>query len=337
VRGLPERGRDADLALLAVDGGGSKARAVLEYRGRLVARTLCKGINPHDIGPLEFERRLHSLIGPLFAGLKASSAGLPVEVWACLALAGVGRPFARRRFESVARRAIERYGICRRLALLTDAGALLEARLSEGDGVVLIAGTGSIALAVKHRGGRSGGAGPGRTSVARAGGHGGFADRGSGFAIGMGLVESAVRVRSDIVPGGLLLRGLYARRGGSFESVARAFLRQARPWDRARISALAPVVIEAYCKKDPGARVIVERAAADLAELAAAAAERAGLRGRFELYLSGGLFASRPFTRLVASGLRRTLPGARVRMVREPLLEVLGLARRQVPRRLPAR
>jgi N-acetylglucosamine kinase-like BadF-type ATPase len=337
VRRAPACRRDADEALLAVDGGGSRARAVLEYRGRLAARALCKGINPRDIGLTEFERRLHSLLGPLFAGLKASPASGPVEVSACLALAGVGRPLARRRCEAIARRAIERYGVCRRLALLTDAGALLEARLGERDGVALIAGTGSIALAVKHQGGGSGGAGTGRARVARVGGQGGFADRGSGFAIGMGLVESAVRVRSETIPDGILLRGLYARRGGSFESVAPAFLRHARPWDRARISALAPIVIEAYCKKDPTARSIVEQAATDLVKMAAAAAKRAELRGRFEVHLSGGLFASRPFARLVASRLRRAVPGARVRFVREPVLEVLSLARRQVARRFPAR
>ncbi|MFZ1948114.1 MAG: BadF/BadG/BcrA/BcrD ATPase family protein [bacterium] len=342
MRRAPTCKPDVDEALLAVDGGGSKARAVLEFQGRLAARALCRGINPRDIVPLEFERRLRSLLGPLFAWLEASSPGRPVEVSACVALAGVGMPSARHRCETAARRTIERHGICRRLVLLTDAGALVEARLSQRDGVVLIAGTGSIALAVKHRRGRSGGVGSGRTQVARAGGRGGFADRGSGVAIGMGLVESAVGVRSETVPEGLLLRGLYARRGHSLESVARAFLRQARPWERARISAVAPILIEACFKKDPAAMAIVERAAADLAKLAAAAAERAGLRGRFEVHLSGGLFASRPFSRLVASSLRRALPGARVRMVREPVLEVLGLARRwqtrrQVARRPPAR
>lgn len=305
---------------LAVEGGGSKSRAVLEHHGCLFARTEWRGLNPNDIGPDEFDRRLRSLLAPLLGRLATRA----VSISACFAMAGVGKPALRRQCRAIASRVVRPYGTCRHLALTTDAEALARTCLQARNGVVLIAGTGSVALGVRRRDGRGG---DGRQIVVKVGGLGGLADTGSGFSIGMALIEHCLRAVGGSELQSASSRLLCKRYRVNLEGVPKCFFGA----ERSRVSSLAPSVLECYRQGDPAARSIVYRAVGDLVLMVVKAKQRAGLPGRFPVYVSGGLFRNDAFRRLFLGRLRSVLPRVTTHNVTEPLLGVLQLARRVAP------
>ena len=271
---------------LAVDGGGSKGRAVLERGGRTAARMEPSGLNPRDITPSEFEARLASLVSPLFAGAMGTPRAR-AQIYACVALAGAGDPAVRRRCRVAIGRVLRRHGICRRLRVVTDAAALVETRLGHRDGIVLIAGTGSICLGVKHA--------RGRMRVVRAGGLGGVRDEGCGFAIGARFA------------------------GHSLGAV--------RP-ERARVASLAPLVFRACAAGDRSARAVIEEAVCDLVRMVVSVRSGAGLSGRVEVHVSGGLFQNDAFRSLFRRRLARALPGSSPQAATEVLPALVKLARK---------
>jgi N-acetylglucosamine kinase-like BadF-type ATPase len=298
-------------AYLGVEGGGSKARAVLEHRGRLVARTEWNGLNPRDIGLATFSLRLGDLLDPLLACLPSK----PVDLSVCCAIAGLGSGFIRAGCEPEIRRVLRRHCICRRLEMMSDLDALVATCLEERDGLVLIAGTGSVCVAVRHV--RSG------AVSARVGGRGGLLDRGSGYWIGVKVLRHALQVRDGLArPSGALER--VARRLGVPAAEVAA---QLIPPRREEIAGLVPDVLDAYVEGDGFARVVVRGAVLHLAGAAAAAKTRTRLKGRFDVYLAGGLFASPIVWDLFKQHARRAAPLAVIRRAPEPLLGVLKIAR----------
>jgi N-acetylglucosamine kinase-like BadF-type ATPase len=301
-------------AYLAVEGGGSKARAILEYRGVVTARTEWYGLNPRDVGLAEFSSRLGSLLVPLLSRLPARQA----EISACVAAAGLGSPAYRMLCEPAIRRLLEHHGICWRLELLSDIEALVEAFLDERDGVILIAGTGSVCVAVKHT----------RAGVVRArvGGRGGVLDRGSGYWLGFHVLKHAIGVRDGLERSSGTLEVLGRRYGVKAQQVAARLI----PPLRHEIAGIVPALLEAYADQDRFAQALVRRGAVNLAAIITAAAKRAGLAGRFGIYLAGGLFESPVVRGLIRQEITRRSPQAVIHRVREPLLAVLGLARAHV-------
>lgn len=298
-------------AYLGIDGGGSKARAALEYRGRVTARTDWTGLNPRDIGYATFSRRLRGLLDPLFSGLPSE----PVALSACCAIAGFGAEFVRALCAPRIRRLLGGYGVCRRLEVMSDLDALVETCLAGRDGLVLIAGTGSVCVAIRHTGG-------GAVS-ARVGGRGGLLDRGSGYWIGLEVLKHTLGVRDGLArPTGTL--ALVSRRLGVPAAEVAALLLPPR---REQIAGLVPDVLKAYLEGDGFARALVRRAVLHLVGTAEAAQGRSGLTGRFNLHLSGGLFASPIVWDLFKQHARHAAPLAVIRRAPEPLLGVLQIAR----------
>jgi N-acetylglucosamine kinase-like BadF-type ATPase len=278
--------------LIAIDGGGSKARAVLARGHRLLARVEMRGLNPRDISSAEFDVRLRSLLSPLvLSGLgPVPTAG----VYVCAALAGAGEPEVRRSCRRSIGGVLKEYGGCRRLRVVTDVAALVEARLGKRDGIVLIAGTGSVCLGVKHA--------RGRRRVVKAGGLGGRRDQGCGFSIGARLVERERAARNP-------------RRLG-----------------RSGTASLAPLVLAAYSAGDGFARRVVEEAVADLVRMVVAVESRAGLGARTGIYFSGGLFENDAFRSLFRRRLAEVVPNAAPEPAGEVLTAALELARRSARR-----
>jgi N-acetylglucosamine kinase-like BadF-type ATPase len=167
-----------------------------------------------------------------------------------------------------------------RVVVVSDVEAAYLGALGARPGVLLLAGTGSIALG-RDRGGR----------FARAGGLGPLlGDDGSAFAIGRAWL------RGGAVP--------WARARG----LATA------PDAVARVAALAPGVLRRAGAGDPTARRVVREAQEALAALAAGAARALGLRPPITVSWAGGLLAGAAFRAGVWRRLRRG--GLRVRPVR---------------------
>ncbi len=150
-----------------VDGGGTRTRAVLlDEAGREVGRAEVPGSVARLAEPGE---AASAVAAAVHAALAAAGAGAPVDVvWA--GLAGAGRTAVR---EAV-RLALEADGIGRRIVVGTDVEAAFLDAFGTGPGVLLVAGTGSIAWAQR--------AGEPPVRVGGWGEH--IGDEGSGFWLG---------------------------------------------------------------------------------------------------------------------------------------------------------
>ena len=167
-----------------------------------------------------------------------------------------------------------------RVIVISDVEAAYLGALGAAPGVLLLAGTGSIALGRDRRG-----------RVTREGGLGPLlGDDGSAFSIGRAWLR------------GGLVRPARAR------GLATA------PDAVARIAALAPGVLRRARRGEPTARRVVGEAQEALAALAAGAARALGLRPPVTVSWAGGLLANAAFRAGVWRRLRRR--GLRVRPVR---------------------
>ena len=185
-------------------------------------------------------------------GLRPSQIGALV-----IASRGVWTPAERRAAAATLR------GLARRVRVISDVEAARDGALGARPGILLLAGTGSIALGR----GRAG-------ALARAGGLGPLlGDEGSAFWIGRAWLPIARR-HADT----LALRRLALR-----------------PDAVARVAALAPSALRAARRGHPIARVIVAGAQAALAELVAGLAARIRLRPPVAVSWAGGLLADASF------------------------------------------
>ncbi|MGH9862359.1 MAG: BadF/BadG/BcrA/BcrD ATPase family protein [Candidatus Acidiferrales bacterium] len=244
---------------LGIDAGGTKTECALaDEAGVVVARAAGVGANLRRVSPAE----LRATLADCFEQLRraASLPGLDVEV-VCAGFAGGADAEARER----ARSALAELLRPRFLYVVGDMEVALEAAVGAGPGVVLIAGTGSIAY------GRSE---SGRT--ARAGGLGpDVGDEGSAYDIGC--------------------RALLAFEKGGAPRLGR-FIEQAKlstPPTVAELAGLMPEVLRAAREGDLAAREILEQATAALAALALAVLGELGLvASEVPVATSGGVFAA---------------------------------------------
>lgn len=186
----------------------------------------------------------------------------------------------------------------------SDAIAALASGTRGGPGIGLIAGTGSVAVAVGAGGQRlhCGGWGPL------------LGDRGSSYWTGLAALR-AVADADDTVGPPTALTELVCRAWG-LAAARDLFARVYSPvTDRADIAALAPLVAEAADRGDRVAVTIVDHAVADLVALAVATAARADFlppRHRRIVATGGVLLARGRVSNLLIARLADELPGYRV-------------------------
>lgn len=189
------------------------------------------------------------------------------------------------------------------LSIGDDARIALRASIPDDAGVVLVAGTGSVAYA--ENGERR----------ARVGGAGYLlGDEGSAFAIGFSAVRLLVRafdgrVRSDETTELVKRTFACADRDQLLETIYGTQM-----LDVARIAALAPSIIAFAGKGNRAATKIVQVAAGELADLVKAAAVQVGLADASPpVALAGGLFRENSLlSLLVETRLTGDIPGAQV-------------------------
>ena len=168
--------------------------------------------------------------------------------------------------------------------VVTDDAVIALAGATAGEpGVVVIAGTGSIAF------GRNA---EGRT--ARTGGWGYiFGDEGSAFDIARQALRAALRAEEGWGPP-TALRQVLADATGSADANGALHRFYAPDWPRPRVAALAPLVDEAASTGDPVACDILHNAAQQLAMLTSAVRQQLWKTGEpARVAWIGGVFASR--------------------------------------------
>lgn len=287
---------------VGVDAGGSGSRAsAVTAAGEVLAeaRGPAAAVDPSD--PTAAAGRIAGLVRDVLAAAEppGAAADLPAPEPAppraealVAAVAGAGREEPRRAVEA----ALSEAGLARRVRVEVDArAAFRHAFGEEEDGVLLVAGTGSVAFA--RAGGR----------VARAGGWGPtLGDEGGGFDLARRALRRVARARDGRAPSTSLVHRLLSAAGVDGASdlidwVARA--------ERREVARLAPEVVRAADAGDSVARRLVSGAVASLASAVVAARRRAGPPAPSRVALSGGLLAdegplrSRVERRLASLGL----------------------------------
>ena len=230
--------------------------------------------------------------------------------------AGAGSPDVARDLEAIVRTAYPSSNV----RVGDDVEIALRAAVSDGPGIVLIAGTGSIALAIDARGERH-----------RAGGLGYvLGDEGSAGWIGFRAIRLLGRVYDgracDEETSRLVSRHLSVT---DRPSLIRAVY--AERVDIAKIAALAPSIIAFAGKGNRASRSIVEAAAGELTQLVVDVAAAAHLTEMgVEVALSGGLLRDEnSLTILLRGKIVSALPNASIITGGDPVEGAVHLAERE--------
>jgi glucosamine kinase len=263
--------------VLGIDAGGTKTVCLLaDATGAIVAEARGGGANLQAHGELEVEKVLHHVMQTALGSRDVKPAAI------CLGIAGVDRP----QDADAVRGIMNRIGAKTPTIVVNDAlVALVAGAGDDGPGVVLIAGTGSIAYGRDAEG-----------HAARAGGWGYLlGDEGSGFWIGRRALSAIVRAADGRGPATQLAE------------LVMAWLNLVRPSDliretyyrdlrRAAIAGLAPLVQQARDNGDAVAAEILKQAATELTAAASSVVNRLNMRGEvFPTILAGGIFKAVPW------------------------------------------
>lgn len=170
-----------------------------------------------------------------------------------------------------------------RVIVTTDAAIALAGATESGQGIVVIAGTGSIAFG-RNAEGRN----------ARAGGWGYvFGDEGGAFDIARQALRASLRIEEGWGPA-TSLRGAILQAVGVASADAALHRLYTADWPRSRAAQLAPLVDEAADNGDRMALQIMNDAARDLSLLAASVRGQLwAKRAEVEIAYIGGVFESR--------------------------------------------
>jgi len=218
----------AERFVIGVDGGGTKTEAVvMDEAHRVRGRGVGPSSNYHDVGSEAAEAALHEAIDQALADARVSPEAV---AGICLCMAGVDRPADRALVSELARR-IHPFP---RVLVHNDAVAALAAGTGRLLGVVVIAGTGTIAYGVDRHG-----------RTARAAGWGALlADYGSGFWIGLEALHAVVRAADGRGQPTMLVERMLAHLNlKDVPDLVPWTYRHPITWGR--FAALAPLVVEA--------------------------------------------------------------------------------------------
>lgn len=303
----------ADGALVVgVDAGGTKTRVLVAAADRQLAELVGPGA---AMSPGEAEESAN-IIEPLVRDALAAAGhdGASPRVL-CVGAAGVGREAE----QSALQDALTRRGIADEIVVETDATIALADAFGEDAGIILIAGTGSIAF------GRNGAG-----FQARCGGWGPtFGDEGSGAWIGrraLGIVAASHDGREPET----------ALTGAILTAAQVNEVEQLIPWaiaaDRDSLAALAPSVMAAAAQDDARANALIDTAVEELVLHIRALGRRLFVdeRAAFNVALTGGLLSRGSVVRKrLERRLKTAVPGATVRTgAVDPARGALQLARR---------
>lgn len=280
---------------VGVDGGGTRGRAwaaPVDADPRAVppgSAEIDEACNPYAVGAEAAAAAIARVVRDAWERAGAPAEAL-AEAFVTVGVAGVERPAEREPL----RAALVRAGLHDdRLDLQGDPWVALEGALPSeacgpGTRVLLVAGTGSVAVAVCDDGRR-----------VRVGGWGSrVGDEGSGAWLGIEAVRGALRALDGRDPEGPLERAVRATWGASPDDL----VGRSRTAPPASFAALAPLVLR-YADDDPRAAALRAHAVAALAELvttAATACEGVPVA----LALAGGVAGA------LADDLRSVLPTA---------------------------
>jgi glucosamine kinase len=294
---------------LGIDGGGSKTACVVGDESSILGHSTTTGSNVLKVGEDAARQALHEAVRRACANAKITPAQIQRS---CIGLAGAARPEVREIVQRIVAAVLPE-----NLEIVGDMEIALEAAFGDGPGVIVIAGTGSIAYARNAHG-----------QTARAGGWGpAISDEGSGYWIGRLAVATAVEHGEDTKDACLLK--IIAKAWGLSTHAEVVIAANALP--PPDFAALFPLVQQAAEKQNQQAIRVLTAAGEELAKLARSAITRAFADTHdVRVGMSGGVFAHSAQVREVFYNcLKAEYPGITLSdQVVEPVLGALQRARR---------
>jgi N-acetylglucosamine kinase-like BadF-type ATPase len=276
---------------LGVDGGGTSTEAcVMDHRGTVLG--IGRG-GPSNINYVDQTELADSIRTAVNKCLALSGISLDDIAGACLALAGAGDENPKRIRGAV----LPFFGNCP-FTIVEDTYSALAAAHEEGDGIVVMAGTGSNCVGMRN----------GR--YASAGGYGALlGDEGSAYSIALRGLRKVMRAFDGREPSTALTSlFLTAMEAGK----PRDFIHLTLGMGRADIAALSQIVFRAADELRDGVAVEILRAeAAELVEMVCAVARKLDLRAP-NVAARGGCFKSATYLSALQEELSRVLPEAKL-------------------------
>jgi N-acetylglucosamine kinase-like BadF-type ATPase len=293
---------------LGVDGGGSKTLAVIvNERGEEIGRGLAGSANYNTVGLDEAIKHVYTAVEQ---AARAAHCTLPLQK-AWLGLAGIDRQAD---FALIYPRVAE---LAQKVHLTND-GELLLAALEKSLGVVLISGTGSIALGRDAAGHK-----------ARSGGWGHIlGDEGSGYSIARQALQAVVRASDGRGPQTALRERIL--RAWNLQTTDELIGEVYGEPEKAKIASLSSAVMLTARGGDQVAATIVQQAAKELALAVHAVCQSLEFPDQeIPLALGGGLLINEAdFCTQVIQHIRHYQPIGQVELVSQPTLSAARAALR---------
>ena len=296
---------------LGIDGGGSKTSCLIGDETSILGSGSAAGSNLVRVGETQAREALATAIRQACAVARV----VPSQIQrVCVGLAGAARPEIRDRVLQIVSELIPGD-----VEVVGDIVIVLHAAFSDGPGVIVIAGTGSIAYGRNSEG-----------DTARAGGWGfAISDEGSGHWIGRSFVAAAIRAcdeGEDQNP-----RALESLMKSWRLETREQLIPAANATPPPDFAALFPMVLSLADSGDPIAREVLLQAGTELAKLAGTVIRRLFPQSHsVPVAMSGGVFGSSALVRQVFyNNLRSAHPEAAINpSVIEPVRGALELARK---------
>jgi len=292
---------------LGIDGGGTRTTCVIGDETTVLGTGIAGGSNIVRVGEDEARAALTAAIQHAYAQAKIDPSQIKRS---CIGAAGSARPEIQEAIRKIVATLIPG-----EIEIVGDTETSLEAAFGTGPGVIVIAGTGSIAYGRNARG-----------QTARAGGWGfAISDEGSGHWIGRTALSAALRAHDEGDHPMLLddARKVFGA-ANDHELIVKV---NASP----DFAALVPAILAAANAGDAASNRVLTLAGNELANLAKALVSRLFCAGeQVPVAMVGGVFRNSALVRQVFyNSVRSACPAAAVQQeIVDPVQGALARARR---------
>ncbi|MDF2568724.1 MAG: N-acetylglucosamine kinase [Sporomusa sp.] len=267
--------------IIGIDGGGTRTVGwAADLEGKILGRVENGSGNYHTTGLPNFTAVMAGVIDELAVGCNVKKTDLQVV---SLGLAGVDRISDKQ----IILETLTQLGLPCQYLVNSDAKIAMVAGLGKAEGIILIAGTGSIAYGINKQG-----------EIIRAGGWGHLAsDEGSGYAIGhqalvRGIRSAEGRDKATILLG-MIMENLSLK---SWDEMVGTINSPAM--SKAKVASLAQLVAAAAAQGDQVASEILMQAGNELASLVESVIIRGfSQRELVQVCIFGGVVSNIPLVR----------------------------------------